>query len=186
MTFKRWYDADVRLSAVVRTMECMNESSQRQFAEKLLELSQELLAQQGGEYLSTLDNAKQEGLKKSQAKKRWYDQYESLHRAFNNLYALDGFSRRNVADKLSTPIEIVQGYELHCEQTDKTPDVKVVEEVLRSCFKEGPERARRLYALYLPEFNEALQKHQQGRNKKAPAKGLWVTLLENLQSVLTG
>jgi hypothetical protein len=185
VAYQRWYDSDPRLSAVVRTMECMGETIQRQFAAKLLELSEEWLQIQGGtEYLSQLDTKKQEGLQKSNAKKRWYDQYESLHKAFNNLYALDPLSRRNIAEKLSLPIEIVKGYEQHCIEMEKSPEIKVVEEILRTCFNEGSERAKRLYAVYLPEFNEALRAHENSRNAKRVSKGVWETLLENIQSVL--
>lgn len=187
MSYRRWYDADPRLSTVVHTMEGMGETIQRQFAAKLLELSEEWMHIQGGnEYLSALDTKKQDGLQKSNAKKRWYDQYESLHKAFNNLYALDDLSRRNIAEKLSLPIEIVKGYEQHCQDMDKSPEIKVVEEILRSCFREGAERSRRLYAVYLPEFNEALRRHEQKRQskKEAEAKGVWETLLESIQSAL--
>jgi hypothetical protein len=184
VAYRRWYDSDARLSAVVHTMERLNESSQRQFARKLLELSEELLTEQGGEaYLASLDVRKREGLQKSRAKKRWYDQYETLHKAFNNLYALDSPSRRSIAEKLRLPIEIVKGYEQHCLENHKAPDAKVVEEVLRSCFKEGPERAKRLYALYLPEFNAALRTHE-SQNTQQASKGIWETLLEGIQSVL--
>lgn len=183
MSYRRWYDADPRLSTVVRTMECMGETIQRQFAEKLLELSEEWVLIQGGEaYLSALNTKKQDGLQKSNAKKRWYDQYETLHRAFNNLYALDDLSRRSIAEKLSLPIEIVKGYEQHCRDLDKQPEMSVIDEVLRTCFKERPERARRLYSVYLPDFNEALRTHEQERH--AASKGVWETLLESIQSAL--
>jgi hypothetical protein len=185
VSYRRWYDTDPRLSAVVRTMECMGETIQRQFAEKLLELSEEWMLIQGGNaYLSALDTKKQDGLQKSHAKKRWYDQYETLHKAFNNLYALDEFSRRSIAEKLSLPIEIVKGYEQHCQEMDKKPEMSVIDEVLRTCFKERPERARRLYSVYLPEFNQALRALEQERHAHKAYKGVWETLLESIQSAL--
>ncbi len=187
---KRWYDTDQRLSVVVHTMEAMNVESQQRFANKLLELSEELLHELGGqEYIQTLDERKVEGLSKSQAKKRWYDAYETLHRAFNNLYTLDGDSRRYIATQLVIPIQIVEGYEKHCKRERKEPDARVVEEILRSCFTQGQERTKRLYSLYLNDFSRELEAHKQQQKAKQQqfgneGDGLWSQLLGNLQKAL--
>ncbi len=187
-TQKRWYDVDQKLSKVVHAMEFMNEESQQRFAGKLLELSQEFLRDLGGtDYIETLDAQKREGISKSRAKKRWYDRYESLHTAFNNLYALDNDSRRFIATQLVTPIQIVEGYEKHCKREGKEPDIRVIEEVLRSAFTQGQERTRRLYSLYLNEFKDELDSHNRQQRKKLETQeepGLWTLLLQSLHSVL--
>jgi hypothetical protein len=148
-------------------------------------VSEGLLSQLGGDaYLSDLDTKKQEGLQKSKAKKRWYDQEELLHQAFNNVYALDNQRRRELAEQMALPIEIVQGYEAHCYLQQKVPDLKVVEEILRSCFQEGSARAKKLYAIYLPEFDAAFKTHQKSRLKQDAKKGLWTLFLESLQNAI--
>lgn len=184
-TYRRWYDTDPKLSTVVRAMEDLNEANQRQIAGKLLELSEDFLKELGGAaYLSSLSPEKQAGLKKSQAKKRWHDQYEAMHEAFNNFYALDNPSRRDIADRMSLPVDIIQGYEAHCAQLNKTPDIDVVAEALRCCFTEGQNRAKKLYMLYLPEFSHEFQAHQKKRLKAEPKKGLWTLLLESIQNAI--
>lgn len=181
MAFKRWYDNDSKLSNVVRAMERMEPSTQQHFAEKLRDLTEDLVFDHGGEaYLATLEPKVREGLNKAQSKNRWYDRYEDLHQAFNNLYALPPGDRREVASRLETPIEIIRGYERHCKETEQAPDSKVIVEVLRTSLVEGPARAKRLYALYLGNFpsTDAVE------NPPEEQKGLWTRLLESIQSAL--
>lgn len=189
MSFKRWYDFDQRLSTVIRAMEFLNQGSQFHFADKLLELSEELMVQRGGtDYLATLDPKKQAGLEKaSQSKARWYDQTDSLHRAFTNLYALPNEDRREIASRMVTPIQIVEGYERHCRKEGKEPDIRVIEEVMRSCFVEGQERARKLYSLYLTDPSEFLAKRPNlaASAPEESSRGMWSNLLESIQTVLS-
>ncbi|HEY9685546.1 MAG TPA: hypothetical protein V6C52_01075 [Coleofasciculaceae cyanobacterium] len=187
MAFQRWYDFDVRLSGVVRSMESMSERNQEYFAEKLLELSEYLLEERGGEeYLTALHPKKKEGLEKAQSKKRWYDKSESLHRAFNNLYALTTEDRQEVATRMTTPILIVEAYEKQCETMHLEPDVKIVEEILRTCLTEGQERAKRLYALYMNDFSVFQGKNMAGATpENTMLSGLWSSLLKNIQSYLS-
>jgi hypothetical protein len=185
LAYKRWYDCDAKLSTMVRAMEVMNLPSQRYFAQTLLELSEMLLAERGGEtYLRALEEGKKAGLEKSKAKNRWYDRYETLHRAFNNLYTLKSEDRREIAIRLSTPISIVAGYERQCRKTGQEPDVKVVEEILRTALSQGHERARRLYSLYLTDFEEELNNSSRRKSGKTESKGFWTQFLETLQGVV--
>jgi hypothetical protein len=187
VAFQRWYDFDVRLSGVVRSMESMSERNQEYFAKKLLELSEFLLEERGGEaYLSSLHPKKKEGLEKAQSKKRWYDKSESLHRAFNNLYALTTEDRQEVATRMTTPILIVEAYEKQCETMHLEPDVKVVEEILRTCLTEGQERAKRLYALYMNDFSMFQGNGVVGGvPENTMLSGFWSSLLKNIQSYLS-
>lgn len=186
MAYQRWYDKDPRLSAVVKSMEFMNDATQRRFADKLLTLSEELMAERGGyEYIEKLDPNKKDALGKAQSnKKRWYDQYESLHRAFNNLYALPMEDRREIAARLSTPIDIVAAYERHCTRQRVRPDLNVVEEILRTSLQDGAERARKLYALYTDDFRHELETANKRPYGAAADRGMWTALLENLQDML--
>lgn len=185
VAYRRWYDPDPKLNAVVQALEELSEANQRQISRKLLEVSQELLARAGGEeYLANLDAKKKDGLRKSKSKKRWYDRQEQLYKAFYNIYALDAHSRRDVAEQMGLPIHIVHGYERHCRDTQKTPELSVVEEILRTCFQEGQNRAKKLYALYLPEFNAAFQSHQKSHLKQEPSKGIWTLLLESIREAI--
>ncbi len=178
MSQRRWYDIDPRLSKVVHAMEFMNRDSQFYFGDKLYEMSEALLAQRGGdEYLANLDAKKKEGLTKARSKHRWYDRNESLHKAFNNLYALSGQDRREIAVQLETPIQIVEGYERHCNHHGSKPEMRVIEEILRSSFIEGRERACKLYALYLYDYS-------QPKHPEAP-EGLWTNLLKSLQKAMS-
>jgi hypothetical protein len=183
--FKRWYDFDQRLSVVVRAMEFMSTNSQCHFADKLLELSEALLVQRGGEtYIEMLEPKKKTGLEKADASKgRWYDRQETLHKAFVNLYALPNEDRQEVAARMVTPIQIVEGYERYCRKERKEPDILVIEEVLRSCFVEGQDRARRLYALYLSDPSDFLPKRQ-AVWPPDESRGMWSSLLESIQTVL--
>lgn len=184
MAYRRWYDADPKLSSVVHAMEFLNRDTQLYFAGKLLELGQSLLSQQGGEaYLNALDERKKDGLSKSQAKNRWYDRHETLHKAFNYLYALPAIDRREIANKLETPIKIVEGYEKHCARQDKVPESSVIEEIMRSSFREGQHRAQKLYSIYLMDFSES-QSSQSSKSGKNEPVGLWGNLLRKFQEAL--
>ncbi|MCE3234519.1 MAG: hypothetical protein K0Q50_699 [Vampirovibrio sp.] len=181
MTYRRWYDTDPKLSAVVHAMESLNRDTQIYFADKLYELSEGLLTQRGGDdYLAGLDARKKEGLTKARSKHRWYDQNESLHRAFNNLYALPGGDRRDIAIQLETPIQIVEGYEKHCARHGSNPEMRVIEEILRSSFMEGRERARKLYSLYLYDYSAATHPS----HPEVP-EGIWSQLLKRVQEALS-
>jgi len=182
--YRRWYDDDPKLKKVIETFEHLNGDVQLKFAAKFLEMSERLLSQLGGhEYLATLEMPKQEAMQKSSARKRWYDRHESLFKAFNNIYALNSYKRRELADMMTLPIQIVQGYERHCKEMGKPPDLKVIEEVLRSCFQEGAERTKKLYAVYLPEF-DAEMKHHHSRMKQHEPKGMWQVFIESLQKAI--
>lgn len=186
MAYRRWYDVDPKLSSVVHAMEVLNRDTQLYFAGKVLEFAESLLAEQGGEvYLESLDERKKDGLKKSEAKSRWYDRHETLHKAFNYLYALPAIDRREIANKLETPIKIVEGYERHCARQDKVPDTYVIEEILRSSFVEGQERAKKLYSIYLMDLSapRPLQGVKSG-NAKEPPSGLWSNLLKKFQEAI--
>jgi hypothetical protein len=182
MTQRRWYDIDPRLSAVVHAMEFMNRDSQFYFGDKLYELTETLVSRRGGEeYLATLDKRKQEGLTKARSNKhRWYDRNEHLHKAFNNLYALSGQDRREIASQLETPIQIVEGYEKHCLRQGLKPEMRIIEEILRSSFIEGKERARKLYSIYLYDYFSS----GQARHPEAQGDGLWSHLLKRFQDAL--
>lgn len=179
MSYRRWYDNDPKLSSVVHAMEFLNKDSQAYFAEKLLELSQSLMARQGGvAYLETLDERKKNAMGKARDKKRWYDWDDRMHLAFNNLYALPAIDRREVALKLATPIQIVEGYEKHCNSQGRKIEACIVEEILRSSFVEGQERTRKLYSLYLSDFV------QPATTQAKDSGGLWGNLLKKLQETL--
>lgn len=190
MAYRRWYDVDPKLSSVVHAMESLNKDTQLYFAGKVLELAEVLLGQQGGEaYLETLDERKKEGLNKSQAKNRWYDRHETLHKAFNYLYALPAIDRREIATKMETPIKIVEGYEKHCARQDKAPETSVIEEILRSSFVQGQERAKKLYSIYLMDLSaprplQAVKAGHDKKNQKGESTGLWSNLLKRFQEAM--
>lgn len=190
MAYRRWYDADPKLSSVVHAMEFLNKDTQLYFAGKVLELAEALLTQQGGEaYLDTLDERKKEGLNKSQAKNRWYDRHETLHKAFNYLYALPAIDRREIANKLETPIKIVEGYERHCTRQDKAPETSVIEEILRSSFVEGQERAKKLYSIYLMDLSaprplQSVKASPLKNDTPEVSTGLWSHLLKKFQEAM--
>ncbi len=151
-SFKRWYDIDEQLSIVVHTMEKLTFVSQLTFANTLLDLSERILMEKGrDEYLANLDEERQKGLEKSIDKRRWYDRYPTLHKAFNNLYALRDEDRHEIADILLVPCQIVQLYEQYCERRNRETDPKVIQEILRTSIVEGPNRAKRLYSIYTSE-----------------------------------
>jgi hypothetical protein len=185
MTYRRWYDADPKVSAVVHAMEELNRDSQLYLAQKLVELSESLLAELGGDaYLEALDPQKKEGLNKADAKNRWYDRDDRLHTAFKNFYALPNIQRRDVASRLATPIQIVEGYEKHCNRQGSKPELRIVEEILRSSFVEGQERARKLYSVYLHDFSiSSPQRPQEEKGAEEP-QGLWSHLLRRLQAAM--
>jgi hypothetical protein len=57
-----------------------------------------------------------------------------------------------------------------------------VEEVLRSCLKDGPERAMKLYGFYLTDLTDYMT--YGAWHEFDEPKGLWSTFLEKLQKVL--
>ena len=188
MSYRRWYDVDPRLSAVVHAMEDLNRDSQIYMAQKILELSESLLVDLGGEeYLKGLDEKKQAGLDKAGSNKnRWYDRDERLHRAFKNLYALPNTERRDIAIRLATPIQIVEGYEKHCARQGSAPEMRIIEEILRSSFVQGSERARKLYSVYLHDFSATAtpERSHDKASKDSNSGSLWSHLLRSLQEAM--
>lgn len=166
-------------------MERMSERNQQYFAKKLLELSQQLMKERGGEeYMSALHPKKQEGLEKSESRKRWYDNDETLHQAFNNLYALAPDDRREVAARLTTPIMIVEAYEKNCQDEGREPDIEVVDEILTACLTEGQERAKGMYALYMGGFTGGTPYGRRRTDSQEAAPGFWSHLLKDIQGLL--
>lgn len=178
--YKRWYDEDKKLSIVVKAMEAMDITTQLKFADKLLELSRELLRDRGGdkEVLEALEADKKAALEKAQSRRRWYDQYESLHQAFNNLYVLNEQDRGSLANRLVVPVQIVEGYERSCREKGDQPNLEVVDEILRTSLLEGPERANKLYDLYALEASISPQ-------QKSKPKGVWSEVIASLQKALS-
>jgi hypothetical protein len=87
---------------------------------------------------------------------------------------------------MTTPILIVEAYEKQCETMHLEPDVKIVEEILRTCLTEGQERAKRLYALYMNDFSVFQGKNMAGATpENTMLSGLWSSLLKNIQSYLS-
>ncbi len=186
MAYKRWYDFDQRMSTVVRAMEKLSRGTQIRFAEKLLELSEEMLLHQGGQnYLTGLDEQRLHGLQKATTSKaRWYDRHETLRMAFLNLYALTNDDRRAIAARMLMPVRIIEGYERSCKSSGNAPDFLVIEDVLHTCFRQGAAHASKLYSLYLSD-SANLKPKEIADYPKPRNTGVWTALMESLQTALS-
>ena len=164
MEQKRWYDEDKKLSIVVKAMECMDISTQLKFADKLLELSRELVLEKGGEQLlASLDEEKRRALEKARNRRRWYDQIEELHLAFNNMYAMTALGRREMATKFATPIMLVGAYEKHCRKEGCEPVMRIIQEILWTSLLEN--------GVEVFEFRPDAEAPRRGREPELPLHG---------------
>jgi hypothetical protein len=144
--FHRWYDMDIHLSELVRTLEGLSEESQTLFAFLLMFFSDEVVHRKGRAFFRELEWEKLIGIYKSRNGRRWYDQHGVLHTAFNKLYSLNDLDKAAIAKELHVPGRIVQHYEAYCQSHQTSADIEMVCSILETSFKEGPDQALSHYA----------------------------------------
>lgn len=146
--FHRWYDVDIHLSELVRTLESLSEESQTLFAFLLMFFSDEVVERKGRAFFRELQWEKLLGIYKSKNGRRWYDKQAVLHKAFNKLYSLSDLDRAAIAQELHIPGRIVHHYEAYCN-THQTPlDFNMIYSILETSFTDGPEEALTVYSVF--------------------------------------
>jgi hypothetical protein len=146
--FHRWYDMDIYLSELVRTLESLSEESQTLFAFLLVFFSDEIVRRKGRAFFRELQWEKLMGIYKSKSGRRWYDQHAILHTAFNKLYSLNDLDKAAIARELHIPGRIVSHYEAYCSTHQTRPDLEMVYSILETSFKDGPEQAMSVYSVF--------------------------------------
>jgi len=150
---QRWYDDDLYLCSLVSAVSGMSIASQQLFGELLNVMADELISSAGrDELLLSLPERVMDGLRKSQRKKRWYDHQAELHQAFNKLYALTIEQRSDLAHRLFIPGQLVEKYEIYCQEAHIQSDMRVIEQMIATCLQRGPEHALNLYGVYIDYF----------------------------------
>ena len=144
----RWYDRDLSLSELVRTLESLSEESQVLFAFLLMFFSDEVVQRKGREFFRELEWEKLIGIYKSKSGRRWYDQHAILHTAFNKLYSLNDLDKAAIAKELHVPGRIVQHYENYCKTHQTPADIEMIYTILATSFKEGPDQALSVYSVF--------------------------------------
>lgn len=146
--YQRWYDMDVQLSELVRALEVLSEESQTLFAFLLSFFSDEIVKVRGRAFFSELEWDKLMGIYKSKKGRRWYDQHDILHKAFNKLYSLSPEDQAAIARELYVPSRIIKSYETHCQATGKEPNVDKICDIVATSFKDGPQAAQERFARF--------------------------------------
>lgn len=144
----RWYDHDVHLSELVRTMETLSEESQILFALLLASFCDEVVRRKGRSFFREMDWAKLKGLYKSKTGRRWYDEQSVLHVAFNKLYSLNDEDKASIAHKLHVPVRLISNYEVYCKEHRRKKDLDEIQSILSTIFKDGPEKALQIYSVF--------------------------------------
>lgn len=144
----RWYDQDIHLSELVRTMELLSEESQILFALLLASFCDEVVRLKGRSFFKEMDWNKLKGLYKSKTGRRWYDDQTVLHVAFNKLYSLTDEDKAGIARKLHVPVRLVGNYEAYCKEHQRPLDLDEIQAILSTIFKDGPEKALQIYSVF--------------------------------------
>jgi hypothetical protein len=147
---KRWYDLDLRLSKLVTAMEQMNDDHCQLFGYLISHLFDEIVNKGNrGEFFRELDWGTIRGIWKSKSRRRWYDQDDVVHKAFNLIYSLADKDKILVGQNLATPAELVAGYELYSAKQNQPLELDTVCEIIETCFRDGDEQAAAKYAYLL-------------------------------------
>jgi hypothetical protein len=146
--FHRWYDVDIHLSELVRTLESLSEESQTLFAFLLVFFSDQVVERKGRVFFRELQWEKIMGIYKSKSGRRWYDKQAVLHKAFNKLYSLNDLDRAAIAQELHVPGRIIHHYESYCSEHQTPLDLEMICSILETSFKEGPEQALTVYTVF--------------------------------------
>jgi predicted amidophosphoribosyltransferase len=145
---QRWYDMDAPLSELVHTLETLSPNCQSLFAYLVKQTCDRIIKIRGREFIRNLDWTIFMGLIKSKRSRRWYDQEATLHVALNTLYSLSNADKSLVGRELSTPAQLVQRYEHYCQSTTQAISLDVVQSIIETCIKEGPEKAQEVYSVF--------------------------------------
>jgi len=145
---QRWYDMDVQLGELVRTLENLSEESQMLFAFLLTLFSDEIVKVKGLSFFREMEWEKLIGIYKSKKGRRWYDQDPVLHKAFNKLYSLNDQQKAAIAKELYIPGRLVSLYEAHCKAKTQELNLETICEIVGTCFTEGAEAAQQRYASF--------------------------------------
>ena len=145
---QRWYDLDIHLSGMVRTLETLSSDSQTLFAHLLKDSTARIIKIRGRSFVRALDWTIFIGLVKSKRSRRWYDQKQVLHVAFNMLYSLSDADKALIGRELFLPAELVLRYETYAKARHEEISIDVVHRILETCIKQGPEKALETYSIF--------------------------------------
>jgi len=147
---KRWYDIDPALSQLVHTVEHLDPVCQKLFARLLKISSERLIKKHGREFSRNLNWETYHSILKSRRSRRWYDQEQNLHKAFNTLLSLNEADRAFIGRELNVPAQIIAGYESYCKIQQNKIKPSFVQAIIDTWINKGPERVLELYSEFLP------------------------------------
>lgn len=137
---------------VVQSIEFKHESVETFLQQKIILLSEKLMAKKKlGHYIIQIEADIQRAIEKASNARLWQDNQDQIIRAFNHLTMLGSIEKHQISSILITPIRIIKGYEDYCEHIEQAPNLNIIDEILRTSFIAGPERAEKLYHLYLKD-----------------------------------
>ncbi len=145
---QRWYDQDPQLSELVRTMETLSPDCQKLFALLIQDTCNRIILLRGRDFIRNLDWTIFIGLIKSRRSRRWYDREELLRKAFKTLYSLSFPDKALVGKELSVPVQLVKRYENYCQKQDAEISLDMVQTIVETCIKEGPDNAHDIYSIF--------------------------------------
>jgi hypothetical protein len=145
---QRWYDMDAQLSELVHTLETLSPQTQALFAYLIRMSSDRIIKIRGRQFIRNLDWTVFVGLIKSKRSRRWYDQQAPLHVAFNTLFSLSNPDKALVGRELSIPAHLVERYERYSEAKGQDICLDVVQSIVETCIKEGPDKALEVYSVF--------------------------------------
>ncbi len=145
MDFQRWYDRDVNLGELVRTLEGMGRESQTLFAFLIADFSERIMDAQGRDFFVPLGWDTVRNLLRSRQGRRWYDEEPAMQQAFGKLYSLKPEERAVIGRELHVPARLVSRYETACRNRGEAPDLEKISEIVDTCFGKGPAFAQEFY-----------------------------------------
>ena len=148
LSIHRWYDMDPTLGELVRTMEQLSPNNQAFFAFLIKHSAERIIKIRGREFIRKLDWTVFLGLIKSKSSRRWYDQEPTQHQAFNLLYSLSDADKAVIARELNPSAEIVLRYESYARNKGQSIVPTVVQRIVETCIKEGPDKARAQFDIF--------------------------------------
>lgn len=137
--YKRWYDVDLHLSNMVRTMELMTGQNRQLFGHLICMLCENRI--EAEPEVRKTDWEHLQGLIKSKRGRRWYDEDPVMHKAMNLLYTLTETTKIQIARQLVDVTGLVHDYELFCLKNDRTAEIDIVQTIIAKGIQDGAEEA---------------------------------------------
>ncbi len=130
----RWYDSHPQISKALDILEEMPHQYRQVISRAIIYYTEENKLLGTPEELKSLGHEKVLGLIQSKARRRWYDQDPTMHRAINNVLLMTGDERSKLSYRLTVALESIESYTTQCNEEDRLIDTGEIEQIVSDIF----------------------------------------------------